>query len=426
VDCIDDRNTKVALLAFCCLNKLRLMSSMGAGAKSDPTRVQIAEFRDVVKDPLASRMRWNLKQYLKDASNDEVDFESIEVVYSSELATVKLLPLDAEVAGEDPAELGAVPNFRVRVMPVLGTMPATFGLAMAARVVTNLAGKPFSPAPFQMMKKDTASKYRQRTVNRIGRLAEVRRKAAAAAVTAAAAAAQQGAPLPPLAAACEPPLVEWDAESVTEEDVAMLFQQFSQRCPITGARMGQGPNFDLVVWRQDRPVATNNLVVAAGRGLERVEEIAAARRLPTHVELGIPQGQFRRIVHTLDLLRSPIDEAREEAGANEWRVAAQRAVKRVNAERSEECLALVRALGERPDAEAAELLTVDRFEMLFRCTLKDGASEHAHVLFPSRVVEGKELSELIDKLAHQARTLLSSKGSDRQTDRQTDTNTIER
>jgi hypothetical protein len=265
---------------------------------------------------------------------------------------------------------------------------------MAARVVTNLAGKPFSPAPCQMMKKDTASKYRQRTVNSIGRVAETRRKAAAAAPS----------------AACEPPLVEWDADVVTEEDVALLFQHFSQRCPITGARMGTGPHFDLAVWRQDRPVATANLVVAAGRGLKRVEEIAVARRLPTHVELGIPQGQFRRIVHTLDLLRSPIEEAREEAGAKEWRVAAQRAVENMNAERPEDCLALVRALGERPDAEAAELLAVDRFEMLFRCTLKDGASENALVLFPSRVVEAEELGELTGKLAHQARAWL-----DRQT-----------
>ena len=40
-----------------------------------------------------------------------------------------------------------IPTFRVRTIPVLGTMPALFGLAAASHVLCALAGQPFSPEP---------------------------------------------------------------------------------------------------------------------------------------------------------------------------------------------------------------------------------------------------------------------------------------
>ncbi len=43
-------------------------------------------------------------------------------------------------------------NFRVRVLPVLGTMPAMFGMAMAAYILCELAGQPVKyAAPFPLL-----------------------------------------------------------------------------------------------------------------------------------------------------------------------------------------------------------------------------------------------------------------------------------
>lgn len=42
VDAIDNLDTKVDLLAHCQKSNIRVFSSMGSGAKCDPTRVQIA------------------------------------------------------------------------------------------------------------------------------------------------------------------------------------------------------------------------------------------------------------------------------------------------------------------------------------------------------------------------------------------------
>lgn len=42
IDCIDNIDSKVDLLAYCSKNDLRVFSSLGAAAKSDPSRIQIA------------------------------------------------------------------------------------------------------------------------------------------------------------------------------------------------------------------------------------------------------------------------------------------------------------------------------------------------------------------------------------------------
>lgn len=57
LDCIDDLVTKAELIAQCSKRGLRVLSSMGAGLKSDPTRLHIAKLADCCKDRLAMRVR---------------------------------------------------------------------------------------------------------------------------------------------------------------------------------------------------------------------------------------------------------------------------------------------------------------------------------------------------------------------------------
>ena len=53
LDCIDNLETKVDLIAYCLRNNIKILASMGAGAKSDPSRIQIADLNDTFEDPLA-------------------------------------------------------------------------------------------------------------------------------------------------------------------------------------------------------------------------------------------------------------------------------------------------------------------------------------------------------------------------------------
>ena len=63
VDAIDNITTKAQLLAHCHKSKLKVFSSMGAGAKMDPTRVQIADISTTSEDPLARVVRQNLRSH---------------------------------------------------------------------------------------------------------------------------------------------------------------------------------------------------------------------------------------------------------------------------------------------------------------------------------------------------------------------------
>ncbi|OAY79237.1 tRNA threonylcarbamoyladenosine dehydratase [Ananas comosus] len=134
LDCIDNIDTKVALLAACVRRGLRVLSATGAGARADPTRIRIADLQESSNDPLSRAVRYRLR---KDYGIDG----GIPVVFSLEKPKVKLLPFKISAAEEEnPLDYQIVPGFRVRIIPVLGTIPAIFGQVMASYVVTRLAG----------------------------------------------------------------------------------------------------------------------------------------------------------------------------------------------------------------------------------------------------------------------------------------------
>ena len=61
-----------------------------------------------------------------------------------------------------------VPNFRVRTIPVLGTMPAIFGLAAASYILCQLAGAPFQPEPIFRLTEGQYETQLQRLTEREG------------------------------------------------------------------------------------------------------------------------------------------------------------------------------------------------------------------------------------------------------------------
>ncbi|KAI9273688.1 hypothetical protein BY458DRAFT_507863 [Sporodiniella umbellata] len=131
VDAIDNINTKIDLIRYCYDHQLKVISSMGAGAKADPSRVQIADISETFEDPLARTVRKKLKKLNI--------LKGVQVAYSTEKPThVKLLPLEEEKI-EDRDEFSALPDFRARILPVLGTIPSMFGMAIASHVLLHIA-----------------------------------------------------------------------------------------------------------------------------------------------------------------------------------------------------------------------------------------------------------------------------------------------
>jgi tRNA threonylcarbamoyladenosine dehydratase len=144
----------------------QVFSSMGAGAKCDPTRIQISDISSTIYDPLARSVRRRLR--LQGVSS------GIPVVYSTEVpGDVKLLPLpEKEFQKGNVKELGVFDDFRVRILPVLGAclstfvsgccsyyartgpLPSLFGLYIATYVICELAKKPIlNPLPIKNRRK---------------------------------------------------------------------------------------------------------------------------------------------------------------------------------------------------------------------------------------------------------------------------------
>ena len=143
IDAIDNIDSKVALLEYCHKNKLPVISAMGAGCKSDPTRIFIGDISTSTEDPLSRSTRRRLRA---------IGITSgIPVVYSTEKpgpGKAQLLPLpEEEYAKGSVGDLGVLPDFRVRILPVLGTMPAVFGYTVANHVILQITGYPSEYVP---------------------------------------------------------------------------------------------------------------------------------------------------------------------------------------------------------------------------------------------------------------------------------------
>ncbi|KAF9354324.1 hypothetical protein BGX26_007853 [Mortierella sp. AD094] len=143
VDAIGNLTSKVQLLKYCCDHKIPVMSSMEAGAKADPSRVQISDISETFEDPLARAVRRRLKKVGIDTG--------IEVVFSTEKPH-RARPSDQDAAQSGHSAQGSLdyrplPNYQSSLLPVLGPLPAMFGMSMATFITCKIAGWAMDPFP---------------------------------------------------------------------------------------------------------------------------------------------------------------------------------------------------------------------------------------------------------------------------------------
>ncbi|XP_010553886.1 PREDICTED: tRNA threonylcarbamoyladenosine dehydratase [Tarenaya hassleriana] len=158
LDCIDNIDTKVALLAACVRRGLKVLSATGAGARADPTRIRVADLRESINDPLSRAVRHRLKR-------DYGIEGGIPIMFSLEIPKAKLLPFKGSSGEEEnPSDYQIVPGFRVRIIPVLGTIPAIFGQIMASYIITQLAGVQVNMEPVVNLDLDHYRMLHQRLI----------------------------------------------------------------------------------------------------------------------------------------------------------------------------------------------------------------------------------------------------------------------
>ncbi|TDH64989.1 hypothetical protein CCR75_000202 [Bremia lactucae] len=230
LDCIDDVKTKCALLEAVTRKGLKVITATGAGAKADPTRLHIGTLKDAVRDPLATKIRYFLKK-------KEVLSSDITTIFSSEKSVCKLLPLDA-VQARNPEEFGNLENFRIRVIPVLGTMPALFGQSMAAYVLCDLAGQKIYPEAVARLSRDQRNKLHQKLQQREHVLFHEGRKI-----------------------------------ELGKDEVEFIYQEIWQgRSSVSRTRNGGHDRLYLARWRTDRPLYPDNVVYLTTKELSTLDK----------------------------------------------------------------------------------------------------------------------------------------------------------
>ncbi len=118
LDCIDSLTPKLTLIKTCRRHKIKLVSSMGAGGKSDPSKVMVRDLQKTNNCLLAKQVRKRLKK--------EGITKGFRCVFSTELQD------------ENSLKLTDGSNFKKSFYGTISFIPAIFGLYAAAEVINYL------------------------------------------------------------------------------------------------------------------------------------------------------------------------------------------------------------------------------------------------------------------------------------------------
>ncbi|MFN0215021.1 MAG: ThiF family adenylyltransferase [Saprospiraceae bacterium] len=119
-DCIDSIQPKQYIIVACKQKGLRIVSSMGAGGRIDPSKVQVADLSETFNCPFAQQVRKGLKK--------KGVYRGVTVVFSSERVSKEhMMMTDGS-------------KFKKSFYGTSSYIPALFGLHMASVVVRDMSG----------------------------------------------------------------------------------------------------------------------------------------------------------------------------------------------------------------------------------------------------------------------------------------------
>ena len=121
LDCIDSLSPKLALIITCKRKKIKLVSAMGAGGKTAPSKVMVRDISKTNNCFLAKQIRKKLKK--------EQIHKGFRCVFST------------EIQDENSLKMTDGSNYKKSFYGTISYMPAIFGLYAAAEVIRFLLKK---------------------------------------------------------------------------------------------------------------------------------------------------------------------------------------------------------------------------------------------------------------------------------------------
>ena len=137
IDAIDSIKFKAAMINHCRRNKIPIIATGGAGGLSDPTMIKVDDLSRTYNDPLAAKVRRQLRDEYGFSRNSKRTF-GVECVFSSQQ---QVYPKeDGTVSHEKPGIHGVSLDCRFGY-GTSSTVTATFGFVAAARAINKIMKK---------------------------------------------------------------------------------------------------------------------------------------------------------------------------------------------------------------------------------------------------------------------------------------------
>lgn len=122
MDCIDSLTPKLNWIKACVRHRIKIISSMGAGGKLDPSKVQVSKLNKTYNCNFASSLKKMIKR-------EGFGTKSVKVVFSNENQIKSSLQLTDGT------------NYKKSFYGTISYMPAIFGLQAAAEVIKVLSSQ---------------------------------------------------------------------------------------------------------------------------------------------------------------------------------------------------------------------------------------------------------------------------------------------
>lgn len=131
VDCIDTVTAKIDLAVKAEQNCIPIISSMGTGNKSDPSKLRLTDIYSTINDHLARVMRHELRKR---------KIESLKVVYSEEMPMTPDLALEEFILGTEKNKqtADASASGKRSIPGSTAFVPPAAGIMIAAEVVKDI------------------------------------------------------------------------------------------------------------------------------------------------------------------------------------------------------------------------------------------------------------------------------------------------
>lgn len=122
MDCIDSLSPKIEWIVACKRFKIKIITHLGAGGKTDPSKVEVAALMNSYNCKLGQHVKKRMKRR-------GVGYKGVRCVFSS------------EIQQKDSLKMTDGSNFKRSFYGTVSYMPGLFGLMGAAEVIQYLANK---------------------------------------------------------------------------------------------------------------------------------------------------------------------------------------------------------------------------------------------------------------------------------------------